>query len=59
MLTAAVIGCGRVVQVGHLLGLKEVEEQVRVVAVADPVAENPDRKGAGPGRCLPAATGGG
>lgn len=45
MVTAAIIGCGRVVQVGHLLGLKEVEEQVRVVAVVDPVAENWDKVG--------------
>ncbi|MFH1008474.1 MAG: Gfo/Idh/MocA family oxidoreductase [Candidatus Latescibacterota bacterium] len=45
MLTVAVIGCGRVVQVGHLLGLKEVADQIRVVAVADPVAENRDKVG--------------
>lgn len=42
MLTAAIIGCGRVVQVGHLLGFKEVRDRIRVVAVADPVRENRD-----------------
>jgi len=42
VLTAAIIGCGRVVQVGHLLGFKEVRDRIRVVAVADPVRENRD-----------------
>ena len=45
MLTGAIIGCGRVVQVGHLLGFKEVADRIRIVAVADPVAENRDMVG--------------
>ena len=39
-LTAAIIGCGRVVREGHLLGFKEASDRIAVVAVADPVRGN-------------------
>ena len=42
MLTAAIIGCGRVVQAGHVLGFAAVRDLVQVVALADPVPENLD-----------------
>lgn len=54
MLTAAIIGCGRVVQVGHVLGFESVRDRIRVVALADPVAENLDIVGEALGVPAPA-----
>ena len=45
MLTAAIVGCGRVVQVGHVLGFESAVDCVRVVALADPVGENRETVG--------------
>ena len=46
MLTAAIIGCGRVVQVGHVLGFGATQDRIKVVALSDPVVENLEIVGA-------------
>ena len=44
-LNAAIVGCGRVVREGHLLGFQAAGNRITVVAVADPVEENRDYVG--------------
>lgn len=42
---AGIVGCGRIVQDGHVAAFQELSELVHVVAVADPVQECRDRVG--------------
>ncbi len=39
MLTAAIIGCGRIVAEGHLHAFQTLKDRVRVIALADPAPE--------------------
>ncbi len=39
MLTAAIIGCGRIVAEGHLKAYQALRDRVRVIALADPSSE--------------------
>ncbi|MCD6289722.1 MAG: Gfo/Idh/MocA family oxidoreductase [Anaerolineae bacterium] len=39
MLTAAIIGCGRIVEEGHLKAFQALQDRVQVVALADPTPE--------------------
>ena len=52
-LNAAIIGCGRVVREGHLLGFQDAANQIKVAAIADPVAEH--REYVGQQLCVPPA----
>lgn len=45
MLTAAIIGCGRIVAEGHVPAFKALNDRVRVVAIADPSEEQRTRVG--------------
>ena len=44
--SAAIIGCGRVVQAGHGRGFRALANRVDVVAIADPVPGNLETVGA-------------